>query len=98
MRSLRAVRPVTGVVTQIGKAPLWPEMTTSGLTESGLSGKIRPLKVIYPGFAGRAARPLGGLFRFWAVILLISRQPEHSAPGQARSQFMFNSMKLAPAS
>jgi hypothetical protein len=30
--------------------------------------------MIYPGFAGRAARPSGGLFRFWAVILLNPNQ------------------------
>jgi hypothetical protein len=29
-----------------------------------LSGKIKSPKEIYPGFAGRAARPSGGLFRF----------------------------------
>jgi hypothetical protein len=30
--------------------------------------------MIYPGSAGRAARPSGGLFRFWAVILLNPNQ------------------------
>src|SRR3954453_17206197 len=32
-------------------------MTFSGLTESGLSGRIISPKLIDPGFAGRAARP-----------------------------------------
>jgi hypothetical protein len=47
-----------------GKAPPSPEMTLSGLTESGLSGKIMTPINDHPGFAGRAARPSGGLFRF----------------------------------
>src|SRR4051794_38563888 len=43
--------------THVGKAPPLPEMTISGLTESGLSGMIKSPKVINPGFAGVAARP-----------------------------------------
>src|SRR4051812_33608900 len=49
-------------------------MTISGLTESGLSGRIISPKNDISGFAGRAARPSGGLFRFWAVILLNPNQ------------------------
>jgi hypothetical protein len=50
--------------THIGKAAPSPEMLISGLTESGMSGKIRSPNLMFPGFAGRAARPSGGLFRF----------------------------------
>jgi len=39
-------------------------MGISGLTESGMSGKIISRQIDIPGFAGRAARPSGGLFRF----------------------------------
>jgi hypothetical protein len=82
-----------------GKAPPWPEMTISSLTRGQVFGEdLNRDEQIIPRLCRRAARPSGGLFRFWAVILRISRQLEHSAPGQARSQFMFNSMKLAPAS
>src|SRR3954449_13493645 len=61
--------------THIGKAPPSPEMTISGLTRGRLVGDDDVAKqIIFPGFAGRAARPSGGLFRFWAVILLNPNQ------------------------
>src|SRR3954452_1353666 len=53
-----------------GKAPPLPEMTISGLTESGLSGSIRsPNQNHSPALPDVAARPSGGLFRFWALCL-----------------------------
>src|SRR3954447_13149213 len=60
---LRAVRPVTGVVTQVGKAPPLPEMTISGLTESGLSGKIMsPNKDHAPALPDVRPAPQAGCF------------------------------------
>jgi hypothetical protein len=57
------------VVTQVGKAPPSPEMMISGLTRGRLVGDDDVAKqTSIPGFAGRAARPFGGLFRFWAVF------------------------------
>src|SRR4051812_30438862 len=55
--------------TQVGKAPPTPEMSLSGLTKSGLSGRIRT-PILIPRFC-RTLRPapLGGLFRFWALHL-----------------------------
>ena len=44
--------------TQVGKAPPSPEMTISGLTESGLSGRISPPRLISPGSAGRCGPSL----------------------------------------
>src|SRR3954447_21338376 len=55
--------------TQVGKAPPSPEMTISGLTESGLSGKIMTPIRSTPARPDVAARPSGGLFRFWAQAL-----------------------------
>src|SRR5215218_9479898 len=56
--------------TQVGKAPPSPEMTISGLTRGWLVGEDDVAKHFsFPGFTGRAARPSGGLFRFWALRL-----------------------------
>jgi len=52
------------VVTQIGKAPPSPEMTISGLTRGQVVGEYQDANLDFPGSAGRAARPSGGLFRF----------------------------------
>src|SRR4051794_30194917 len=83
---LRAVRPVTGVVTQVGKAPPSPEMTISGLTESGLSGRIKSPDLDNPRLCRTCGPPLqAGCF----VLGGDSPQPKsawYSAPAQARSQ------------
>src|SRR3569833_788257 len=43
--------------TQVGKAPPSPEMTISGLTKSGLSGRIRTPILLPPALPDVAARP-----------------------------------------
>src|SRR3954447_13455882 len=69
--------------TQVGKAPPSPEMGISGLTESGLSGRIRSPNLISPRLC-RTLRPApsGGLFRFWAPALqrLSRLSANHFAP------------------
>src|SRR3954449_739448 len=58
--------------THIGKAPPSPEMTISGLTRGRFVGDDDVAKqIIFPGFAGRAARP----FRR-AVSFLGSNSPK----------------------
>src|SRR3954469_16168695 len=70
--------------TQVGKAPPSPEMTISGLTESGLSGKIRsPDTDFSPALPDVAARPSGGLFRF-CVQALQRLSANHFAPSGIR--------------
>jgi hypothetical protein len=60
---LRAVRPVTGVVRMSGKAPPSPEMSISGLTESGLSGKIISPKIDFsPALPDVRPAPQAGCF------------------------------------
>src|SRR5215213_9402872 len=44
--------------TQVGKAPPLPEMTISGLTESGLSGKIISPKIDIPRLCRTCGPPL----------------------------------------
>jgi hypothetical protein len=51
------------VVTQVGKAPPSPEMTISGLTESGLSGRIILPKLIHsPALPDVRPAPQAGCF------------------------------------
>src|SRR3954453_2694201 len=53
-----------------GKAPPWPEMSISGLTRGRLVGDDDVAKhFITPALPDVAARPSGGLFRFWALSL-----------------------------
>src|SRR5215218_5685144 len=44
--------------TQVGKAPPLPKMTISGLTESGLSGRIMSLNNDYPRLCRTCGPPL----------------------------------------
>jgi hypothetical protein len=53
--------------TQVGKAPPSPEMTISGLTESGMSAKIKSPDSDLPGFAGRCGPPLRRAVSFLGV-------------------------------
>src|SRR5919112_1022203 len=57
-------------VTHDGKAPPWPEMSISGLTRGQVFGEHRIAEIsISPALPDVAARPSGGLFRFWAQAL-----------------------------
>jgi hypothetical protein len=57
-------------VTQVGKAPPSPEMTLSGLTRGQFVGEyLSAKKDSSPALPDVAARPSGGLFRFWAQAL-----------------------------
>src|SRR3954454_13422797 len=56
--------------TQVGKAPPSPEMTISGLTRGRLVGDDDDANLSSsPALPDVAARPSGGLFRFWALRL-----------------------------
>src|SRR3712207_4958188 len=53
--------------TQTGKAPPSPEMVIPGLTESGLSGKIKSPKVIFPRLYRTCGPPLRRAVSFLGV-------------------------------
>src|SRR3954447_7576032 len=61
--------------TQIGKAPPWPEMSIPGLTRGWLVGEDQIARSdLPPALPDVAARPSGGLFRFWACASKDSAQ------------------------
>src|SRR3954465_251495 len=57
-----------------GEAPPSPEMSISGLTESGLSGKIGLLRSDFPGSAGRCGPPLRRAVSFLGSQSPVSRK------------------------
>src|SRR5215207_8728401 len=76
--------------TQVGKAPPLPEMTISSLTRGQVFGEDDVAEqFIFPGSAGRAARPSGGLFRFWARASCESQV--------TRDSFAFGTVMLTPS-
>ena len=78
-------------VAHVGKAPPLPEMTISGLTRGQVFGEDRIAQItIFPGSAGRAARPSGGLFRF---RLDVSSESQITLRHRA-----FRTVALAPSS
>src|SRR3954462_6155187 len=72
--------------TQVGKTPPSPEMSISGLTESGLSGRIMSPNLIDPGFAGRCGPPLRRAVSFLGSRLL------------ANHHWVFGTLAAAPSS
>src|SRR4051812_38111045 len=78
------LRPVAGVVTQVGKAPPSPEMTISGLTESGLSGRIMSPNNDLPRLCRTCGPPLRRAVSFLGSTSPVSRKSlcaiGHSAP------------------
>src|SRR3954464_10707400 len=80
---LGAVRPVTGVVRMSGKAPPSPEMTLSGLTESGLSGKIISPKIDFPRLCRTCGPPLRRAVSFLGSCLQ-RLSANHFAPSGIR--------------
>src|SRR3954452_12262336 len=68
--------------TQVGKAPPSPEMTISGLTRGRLVGDDDDANLSSsPALPDVAARPSGGLFRFWALRLQRLSANHFAPPG-----------------
>jgi len=70
----------------VGKAPPWREITLSGLTGSGMSGKITLPKIDPLALPDVLPASLwSGRFRFWVVILLNPNQRAFRTRSGAKS-------------